>query len=104
MDRLLIEKFYGAKQIDALEAFPLVYYPSREDLTKHLLERGQKFREMRDSHHVYYQGNAFFQEPDRLIRIPVKSRIVINAGLFRKSNPSYPRLFTKKSDGIDLIL
>jgi hypothetical protein len=63
MDRLPIEKFYGAKRID-----------------------------------------AFFQEPDRLIRIPVKSRIMINAGLFRKSNPSYPRLFTKKSDGIDLIL
>jgi hypothetical protein len=98
MDRLLIEKFHGAKRIDALEAFPLVYHPSREDLKKLLLQRGQKFRDMRDSHHVYYQGNAFFQEPDRLIRIPAKSRIMIGAGLFWKSNPSYPRLFTKKSD------
>lgn len=71
---------------------------------KHLLERGQKFREMRDSHHVYYQGSAFFQERDRLIRIHVRFRIMIDAGLFRKSNPSYPRLFTKKSDRIDLIL
>lgn len=104
MDRLSIEKFHGAKRIDALEAFPLIYHPSREDLKKHLLERGQKFREMRDSHHVYYQGNAFFQEPDGLFRIPVKSRIIIDAGLFRKSNPSYSRLFTKKSDGIDLSL
>jgi hypothetical protein len=32
MDRLPIEKFYGAKRIDALEAFPLVYHPSREGL------------------------------------------------------------------------
>jgi hypothetical protein len=104
IDRLPIEKFHGAKRIDALEAFPLVYHPSREDLKKHLLERGQKFRDMRGSHHVYYQGNAFFQEPDGLVRIPVKSRIMIDAGLFRKSNPSYPRLFTKKSDGIDLSL
>jgi hypothetical protein len=32
MDRLPIEKFHGAKRIDALEAFPLVYHPSREGL------------------------------------------------------------------------
>jgi hypothetical protein len=104
MDRLPIEKSHGAKRIDALEAFPLAYHLSREDLKKHLLECGQKFRDMRDSHHVHYQGNAFFQEPNGLVRIPVKSRIIIDAGLFRKSNPSYPRLFTKKSDGVDLIL
>jgi hypothetical protein len=102
MDRLPIEKFHGVKRIDALEAFPFAYHPSREDLKKHLLERGQKFIDMRDSHHVYYQGNAFFQEPNGLARIPVKSRIMIDAELFRKSNPSYPRLFTKKSDAIDL--
>lgn len=102
MDRLPIEEFHGAKRIDALEAFPLVYHPSREDLKKHLVGRGQKFRDMRDSHHVYYQGNAFFQETKGPVRIPVKSRIMIDVGLFRKSNPSYPRLFTKKSDGIDM--
>src|SRR5437016_4331228 len=29
---------------------------------------------------------------------------MIDARLFRKSNPSYPKLFTKKSDEIDLSL
>jgi hypothetical protein len=104
MNRLSIEKFHDAKRIDTLETFPLVYHPSREKVKKHLKERGQKFKDMLNSHHVYYQGNAFFQDSKALVRIPVSSRIMIDAELFRKSNPSYPKLFTKKSDGVDLDL
>jgi hypothetical protein len=54
MDRLPIKEFHGAKRIDALEAFPLVYHPSQEDLKKYLVGRGQKFRDIRDSDHIYY--------------------------------------------------
>lgn len=106
LDRLPIEKFHGAKRIDTLEVFPLAYHRSRDDLKKYLLECGQKFREMRGSHHVHYQGKAFFQSPDGIIRIPVKSRIMIDAALFRRNNPSYPRLFTQRSNGhvnLDLL-
>jgi hypothetical protein len=73
-------------------------------LKKHLLKRDQKFRDIQDSHHVYYQNNAFFQELNRLIWILVKFRIMINVRFFWKSNLSYFRLFTKKSDGINLSL
>lgn len=103
-DRLAIEKFHGAKQIDTLNAFPLEYHPAREKVKEHLTTCGQKFVSMMGSHHRYYQGNAFFQEPNGLIRVPVNSRIMIDADLFRKSNPSYPRLFTKKADGVAIDL
>jgi hypothetical protein len=53
---------------------------------------GKKFVSMMSSHHCQYQGNAFFQNKDELHTIYVDSRIVIDADLFRKSNPNYPRL------------
>ncbi len=100
IDKLAVERFHGAKQINALGVFPLAYHPSQEKVKEYLKECGQKFRSMLDSHHVYYQGNAFFQSPNELFRTHVKSRIMVDAEMFRKSNPNYPRLFTKKSDGV----
>jgi hypothetical protein len=54
MNKLFIEKFYGIKRINVLESFSFIYHPFKEDLKKHLFKRDQKFREMRDFHHVYY--------------------------------------------------
>jgi hypothetical protein len=103
-EKLIIEKFRGAKRIDALDVFPLKHHPTPKKIKKHLTARSRKFVSIKDSDHFYYESNAFFEKPKELIRIPVKSRIMIDADLFRKTNPSYPRLFTKKSDGIAVDL
>lgn len=95
-ERLGIEEFRGARRIDTLDAFPLEYHPTKEKMEKHLITCGQKFMSMMGSHHCHYRGNAFFQHKKELVRVPVNCRIMIDAGLFRKSNPNYPRLQTKK--------
>jgi hypothetical protein len=96
--KLAIEKFCGARQIHTLDAFPLGFHPTHEKTRESLATRGQKFIELLGSHHQSYRGHAFFQHKDGLVRKTINSRIMIDAQQFRKSIPSYPRFFTKKSD------
>lgn len=96
--KLPIEKFRGARQIHSLNAFPLRFHPTYETIRESITSRGRKFAELSGSHHQSYQGHAFFQHKDDLIRKTVSSRIMIDAQQFRKSIPSYPRFFTKKSE------
>ena len=96
--KLPIEKFRGARQIHNLNAFPLSFHPTHEKIRESLAASGQRFIELIGSHHQSYRGHAFFQHKDGLIRKTIDSRIMIDAQQFRRSIPSYPRFFTKKSD------
>lgn len=98
-EMLSIPKFRGSRPITALEHFPLRFHPALDDIRDQLTACGRKFVEMMGRQHRYYDGQAFFQSSSGPIRIPVKSRIMVDPELFRKTNPNYPRLFTKKSDG-----
>ena len=46
----VIEKFRGAKQIIALEVFPLKYHPGEKHTRAHLSEHGRKFLSMMNIH------------------------------------------------------
>ena len=96
IEKLAIEKFRGARQINTLNVFPLKFHPNPK-MKETLAARGQRFLNLMGSHHGHYDGHAFFQRKDGLVRVSVNSRIMIDAEQFRKSNPSYPRLFTNKS-------
>ena len=87
----------GARRIDTLGTFPIHWHPNLEAMKESLVVRGQRFANLIGLHHQHYDGHAFFQRKDGIVRLPVDSRIVVDAEQFRKSNPSYPRLFTQKS-------
>ena len=92
IERLAIEEFRGARPIDNLDAFPLRYHPSKAKLEADLVACGGNFVNMMGSHHRHYQGTSFFQYKRELHRVSVDGRIMIDAALFRKCNPNYPRL------------
>lgn len=96
--KLPIEKFHGARQIHTLNSFPLSFHPTHGKIRQSLATRGQKFIELIGTHHRGFTGHAFFQHKDGIVRKTIDSRIMIDAQQFRKSIPSYPRFFTKKSD------
>ncbi|KAL5313337.1 hypothetical protein ACEPPN_019070 [Leptodophora sp. 'Broadleaf-Isolate-01'] len=77
-----IEIFRGAKQITALEIFPLKY---------HRNER-QKFLSLMDVHLCENKGKGFYIEKDRVVEIPIESRAVVDAAYFREENPNYALL------------
>ncbi|KAH6701253.1 P-loop containing nucleoside triphosphate hydrolase protein [Leptodontidium sp. MPI-SDFR-AT-0119] len=93
-----IEKFRGAKQITALEVFPLKYHPSERQVRTHLTECGRKFLSMMDVHLCEYKGKGFYIEKDRVVEIPIESRVVVDAAYFREENPNYARPSIKNSD------
>jgi hypothetical protein len=99
VEKLAIEKFRGAREINILNVFPLKFHPT-PNMKEILATRGERFINLMGSHHRHYDGHAFFRREDGLVRVSVNSRIMIDAEQFRKSNPSYPRLFTKKSGSI----
>ena len=95
-ERLAVEKFRGARRINTLNTFPIQFHPN-SDIVENLAARGQRFVNLIGSHHRHYHGHAFFQRKEGVIRVPVKSRVVVDAKQFRKSNPNYPRLFAQSS-------
>ncbi|SLM38773.1 hypothetical protein LPUS_09104 [Lasallia pustulata] len=42
-----------------------------------LVVRGQRFANLIGLHHQHYDGHAFFQRKDGIVRLPVDSRIVV---------------------------
>jgi hypothetical protein len=94
-----IEKFRGAKEITALDVFPLTYHPGEKQVRAHLSECGRKFLSMMDIHLCEYKGKAFYIEKGRVIETFVESRVVVDAAYFREENPNYSRPSIKESNG-----
>jgi hypothetical protein len=102
--QLGIAKFRGVKRIDTLEAFPLEHHPSRIEMTKQLVACGRKFISLIGMHHRQYQGVAFYMKNERIIKVHVNSRIMIDPEIFRELHPSYsrPKIYTPcRSSTID---
>ncbi|KAH8586089.1 P-loop containing nucleoside triphosphate hydrolase protein, partial [Bisporella sp. PMI_857] len=93
-----IEKFRGAKQITALNIFPLSYHPGEKSVRAHFTECGQKFLSIMNIHLGEYKGRAFYIEKERVVEIFIKSRVVVDAAYFREKNPNYTRPSIKESD------
>lgn len=93
-----IEIFRGAKQITELEVFPLKYHLSERQVRAHLTECGRKFLSIMDVHLCEYKGKGFYIEKDRVVEIPIESRVVVDAAYFREENPNYARPSIKNSD------
>jgi len=100
-----IKKFRKAKAINALELFPLKYYPGKEQIRAYLFEHGRKFLSIIDIHLCKYKGKAFYIEKGQVVEIFIKSRVVINVAYFREENPNYIRPNIKESNkGLLLLL
>jgi hypothetical protein len=89
--KLKIPKFHGTKRINLLEAFPLRYHIDRNEVRADLVQRGRKFLSLMGSHHCHFHGTAFYMKKGMPVQMSVNSRVVVDAGFFRKLNPNYSR-------------
>ncbi|KAI9726527.1 MAG: hypothetical protein M1835_003773, partial [Candelina submexicana] len=88
---LAIVKFRGTKRINSLDAFPLEYHPSKDEVKANLVECGHKFVSLMGVHHRQYRGDAFYMRKGQPIKVPVNSRVMIDAVYFQEANPNYTR-------------
>ncbi|OKL55245.1 hypothetical protein UA08_09489 [Talaromyces atroroseus] len=101
-ETLQIESFRGIKRIETLPVFPLKYH-SDPKIWSRLVRNGRRFVSLIGSHHRQYSGNMFVPNKTKLLKLHVNGRIMVDAAIFRKSNPNYPRLEIKKPDMVDFF-
>ncbi|KAJ9656286.1 hypothetical protein H2198_005061 [Neophaeococcomyces mojaviensis] len=97
-EKLPIERFRGARAVTALDLYPVHYHCTPNEIMHSFIERGRKFIDLMGSHHRAYDGLAFRRTRDGLVRISLRSNIMIDAEQFRKTNPSYARITVKKTE------
>ena len=56
--RVIIPMFRGTRKIATLDAYPIKYHASPDQLRKQLITRGQKWLSLRGIHHRQYKGSA----------------------------------------------
>ncbi len=95
---LQIEKFRGARRIDTLGIFPLLYHQKEQEMTAYLENRGRSFLKLMHVNHCQYRGMAFYMKKNRPVKLFVNSRIMVDAAFFREANPNYARASIDKSD------
>ncbi|KAL4811700.1 P-loop containing nucleoside triphosphate hydrolase protein [Aspergillus spinulosporus] len=90
---LRIAKFHGCKAIHTLEVFPLQYHPDSEQITRDLVERGQKFSQLvrNPTTILHYKGKALIKKNGKLLAADIDSRVGINAASFREIMRNYQR-------------
>ncbi|CRG82660.1 hypothetical protein PISL3812_00004 [Talaromyces islandicus] len=100
-ETLQIDFFRGAKRIDSLPVYPLTNHPDPAIQTR-LVSNGQRFVKLMASHHRRYEGNMFVLYEKQMMKLPIKSDIIVDVKTFRETNPNYPKLETKKPDCVDM--
>lgn len=91
---LAILKFRGTKRINSLDAFSLEYHQNKDEIQPKLVECGRKFVSLMGVHHRQYRGDAFYMRKGQPIKVPVNSRVMIDAVYFQEANPNHtgPRI------------
>lgn len=92
-----IKNFRRAKQITALEVFPLEFYLGEKHVRAYLTKCGRKFLSIIDVYYCEYEGKVFYIEKERVVEIFIKSRVVVDAAYFQEENPNYSRPSIKES-------
>lgn len=82
-EKVQIEVFRGPIDISSLPIYPLEFHLG--------------------CHYRQYQGNMFVLNQERLMKLHVSSRVMIDVKLFRRSNPNYPKFETQKISVIDIF-
>lgn len=97
-EKLPIERFRGARAVTALDVYPMYFYRTPNEIMHSLIERGRKFIDLMGSHHRVYDGLAFRRTREGLVRISLRSKIMVDAEQFRKIIPGYARIIAKKTE------
>ncbi|KAI5298944.1 hypothetical protein KEM56_003646, partial [Ascosphaera pollenicola] len=93
--------FRGTKHITQLSSYPLRYHPQQREVRRKLIERGKKYIECQGIHHRRYDGFAylFVEERQRMMKMNVSGRIMVDFVNFKKNMPNYYDLNLDARDG-----
>lgn len=81
--RVTIPIFKGTVPINSLDAYPIKYHPTPDELHKVLLDRGRRWAALCEVHHMHYKGTASIRVNNKMVKYNLNSRIMVDRGLSR---------------------
>lgn len=93
-----VPSFSGARKISSLPCYPLKYHKDVENAKTELIERGKKFVALQGMNYKTYAGMTFVKKEDKVLKVDVNGRIMIDPAIFRRINPNYPLSTVKTLD------
>lgn len=84
-----IRQFSGTRRIDTLSCYPITYHKQRDRVTAHLIERGKKFITLQGMNYKTYAGMAYVKKEQKVLKVDVNGRIMIDPAVFRRVQPNY---------------
>lgn len=79
--RVTIPTFKGTVPINSLDAYPIKYHPTPDELHTVLLDRGRRWAALCDVHHMHYKGTAAIRVNCKMIKYNLNSRIMVDRGM-----------------------
>ena len=80
--RVTIPMFKGTVAINSLDAYPIKYHPTPDELQKVLLDRGRRWAARCEVHHMHYKGTASIRVNNKMVKYNLNSRIMVDRGPF----------------------
>jgi hypothetical protein len=84
-----LKTFKGTIKITSLDAYPIQYHSTPNELRRSLLERGRKWMSLTGIEHKQYKGIAAVQTGDKIVKHNVDSRVMLDRVTFKKLNNTY---------------
>lgn len=78
--RVTIPIFKGTVAINSLDAYPIQYHPTPNELHKVLLNRGRRWAALCEVHHMHYKGTAAIRVNNKMVKYNLNSRIMVDRG------------------------
>lgn len=94
-----VPSFSGARKISSLPCYPLRYHKNPEKAKQDLVDRGKKFVALQGMNYKTYAGMSYTKKEDKVFKVDVNGRVMIDPAIFRRVNPNYPLSTVKPMDG-----
>lgn len=93
-----VPAFSGARKISSLSCYPIQYHKNPEKAKQELMDRGKKFLGLRGMNYKTYAGMTYVKKEDKVLKVDVNGRVMIDPAIFRRVNPNYPLAVVKPMD------
>lgn len=79
--RVTVPMFKGTVPINSLDAYPIKYHPTPDELRKVLLDRGRRWAALCEVRHMHYKGTAAIRANSKMVKYNLNSRIMVDRGV-----------------------
>lgn len=94
-----VPAFSGARKISSLSCYPIRYHKNPEQAKQELIDRGKKFVALQGMNYKTYAGMTYVKKEDKVLKVDVNGRVMVDPAIFRRVNPNYPLSVVKPLDG-----